>query len=259
MITVANIGSGSKGNSTLVRDSNTTVLIDAGFSCRQLVLRLTSLGVEPEDLDAIVVTHEHSDHIDGLRVFTKRFGTPVYCTDKTADTHPIHNQQLSRLETFGNSEPFTIGSLDFSPFSIPHDAADPVAFVIETEGIRIGHCTDAGYPTELIRHSLKGCNLLVLESNHDYRMLIDGPYPWPLKQRIMGRTGHLNNESCAELLKDIYHHDLIAVRLAHLSQENNTGELASKESLLALKPLQNGRNVDVGVLIQDGPATPMTY
>jgi phosphoribosyl 1,2-cyclic phosphodiesterase len=134
-----------------------------------------------------------------------------------------------------------------------------VAFVIETEGMRIGHCTDIGYPTELARHNLRGCNLLLLESNHDYRMLIDGPYPWPVKQRIMGRTGHLNNEVAAELLAELYHDDLLAVRLAHMSQENNCSQLVQQMAVDAIAAKANGNQVDIRVLEQGGPVIAMQY
>ena len=226
MIEVTILGSGSSGNATLVRSEQTSILIDAGFSHRQLGLRMASAGWNPARLDAVIISHEHTDHICGLRVLCKRHPVPVYTSEVTLASGRFDEMGLTRLEHISAGEEFCIGDLNIKPFSVPHDAADPLGFIIGCNGIKLGHVTDLGYAPELTSHHLQGCNILVLESNHDPDMLLYGPYPWPIKQRILSRTGHLSNSASAELLAKVASSDLVAVLLAHLSQQNNTPELA---------------------------------
>lgn len=227
MVEITVLGSGSSGNATLIRSADTAILVDAGFSCKQLVERMADgAKFDAGRLDGILVSHEHIDHIRGLRVLTKRLGAPVYSAAATHATREVQEQEIKRPERITSGESFSIGAMTISPFTIPHDAADPLGFIIEVEGLRIGHVTDIGYPTELARHLLRGCHVIVLETNHDRDMLLNGPYPWHLKQRIMSRTGHMSNPDAGELLAEVVHSDLVAVVLAHLSRENNTPDKA---------------------------------
>jgi phosphoribosyl 1,2-cyclic phosphodiesterase len=226
MIEVTILGSGSSGNATLVRSPRSSLLIDAGFSCRQLRLRLAECGWSVAKLDAILVTHEHTDHIAGLRVLCAGHRIPVFATEATHAGRELAAAGISCVESFRAGEEFKVGDMVIHPFSVPHDAVDPVGFVVSVNGIRYGHVTDIGSPTALVRHHLRGCHLLALETNHDPAMLIDGPYPWFLKQRIMSRLGHLSNPDASALLSEVSGPELQAVFLAHLSLENNTPDLA---------------------------------
>lgn len=228
MLEITVLGSGSSGNATLVRSEKTALLIDAGFSLRQLTIRMATCGCSPDLLDGVLISHEHTDHITGLRVLNNKYPLPVYSSQLTLGSNALDGSGLTKKENIEAGIPFTVGDFEITPFTVPHDAIDPFGFIIESHGIRIGYVTDLGYATELVRHHLRGCNLLVLESNHDRDMLLEGPYPWPIKQRIMSRTGHLSNSDTATLLSDILHSDLTAVCLAHLSRENNTPILAEK-------------------------------
>lgn len=216
------LAGGSKGNSIFVETPRTRIMIDAGLSCKQLEIRLGHIQVPPETINAIVVTHEHRDHVQGVDVFVKKYGTPVY-VNRTAykDLKPLLPRVLNPC-FFHSSEDFIINDLALSPFSIPHDASDPVGLLVKNNGKRLGVVSDLGYATRLVRERLKGVHSLVLESNHDTDMLFDGPYPWALKQRVKGKNGHLSNEDSKELLEDIFHSsDLKCVVLTHLSETNN--------------------------------------
>ncbi|HUX08875.1 MAG TPA: MBL fold metallo-hydrolase [Acidobacteriota bacterium] len=226
MIEVTVLGSGSSGNATLIRSERTSILIDAGFSHRQLKLRMASVGWDPARLDAVIISHEHTDHICGLRVLCKRHSMPVFSAEATFASRRFDEMGLTRIEHVNAGEEFSIGDLDIKPFSVPHDAADPLGFIVRCNGMTLGHVTDLGYAPELTARSLQECNILVLESNHDPDMLLYGPYPWPIKQRILSRTGHLSNSASSELLAKVASSDLAVVFLAHLSQQNNTPELA---------------------------------
>jgi phosphoribosyl 1,2-cyclic phosphodiesterase len=226
MIEVTVLGSGSSGNATLVRSERAAILVDAGFSLRQIKLRMADARFHPADLDAVIVSHEHTDHISGLRVLCKRHRTPVYTSEATHLAGRFGEMGIERIESVRAGEEFKVGDIEIKPFSVPHDAADPLGFVIRGNGVALGHVTDLGYAPELTAFHLQGCNILVLESNHDPEMLINGPYPWPIKQRILSRTGHLSNADSAALLARVASSELAAVFLAHLSQQNNTPELA---------------------------------
>lgn len=259
MLEISVLGSGSRGNATLVRTEKTSVLIDAGFTCKQITLRMAEAGWSPDRLDGIVVSHEHSDHIRGLRVLNRRHEQTLYASEATLDTPEVRATELGRTVSITAGESFSIGDIDITPFTIPHDAADPLGFIIEAEGIRLGHVTDIGFPTELARHHLRGCHALVLESNHDRDMLINGPYPWPVKQRIMSRSGHLENTDAAVLLADVLHGDLQTVLLAHLSQQNNSPDAASTSFATMLDEKANGHRPRVIVTSQDTPAETIRF
>jgi phosphoribosyl 1,2-cyclic phosphodiesterase len=311
MVRFTVLASGSKGNSTVVTGGRTRILVDAGLSCRELFRRMALAGEEPETLDAIIVTHEHSDHVSGIAVTARKLGIPVYFTEGThrawmrwltprrqmtyaqwlelsrkqaaerqaeatcaeegepddADlptepfpdlAQPNHDQTesvspamaqdvaheaaaiaaespaarpkdptwLPAVEYFKAGEPFDIGDIAVSPFTIPHDAADPVGFVFRAEGVRMAFATDLGYIPPNVKAQLKGVDLLLLESNHDLEMLRDGPYPWQVKQRVLSRVGHLSNDAAAEFLENSYDGQAAHIILAHLSESNNLPELA---------------------------------
>lgn len=299
MVRFTVLASGSKGNSAVISGGRTRILVDAGLSCREIFRRMKLAGEEPNTLDAIVITHEHQDHINGLAVTARKLGIPVYFTEAThrawvrwltprrqmsyaqwlelcrkqaaerraeleadlqspADTDPEEVEAdgssapaagasldppaekpsdrppsfkedptwLPAVEYFQAGRPFAIGDISLSPFTIPHDAADPVGFVLSAEGVRLGFATDLGYITPNVRQQLRNLDLLLLESNHDLEMLRDGPYPWAVKQRVLSRVGHLSNKAASEFLLTGYDGQARYVILAHLSENNNLPELA---------------------------------
>jgi phosphoribosyl 1,2-cyclic phosphodiesterase len=230
------LGSGSRGNCTYIGSGTTSILVDAGLSARETVKRLEQIGKAPEDIRAVCVSHEHSDHVAGLRVLHTRHGIPLYANAGTVEGvgRDLRMRELP-WQVFTNGSPFGIGDMTIEPFSVPHDAYDPVGFVIDAGGVRIGVVTDMGIPTTLVRERLKRCRVVVVEANHDERMLKEAKRPWHLKQRIMGRQGHLSNETAAGMLADIAGPDLDQVFLAHISDECNEEGLAvqTTESELA--------------------------
>ncbi|MDT8318329.1 MAG: MBL fold metallo-hydrolase [bacterium] len=220
------LGSGSKGNSIYIEGGGARVLVDAGLCGKELTSRLEAVGASPGDIDAILVTHNHRDHISGVGVMARRYNIPVYCAYKTIKAAERVWGKIEDINEIEAGNLFTVNGLELYPFSTPHDSAHSVGFIFKAGEKKGGIATDLGFVTRLVRESLKNCNILVLESNHDEKMLIDGPYPWHLKQRIRGREGHLSNGDCADLLDDIYHDGLQKVVLAHLSEENNRPDLA---------------------------------
>lgn len=296
------LASGSKGNSTVVSSTHTRILVDAGMSCREIFRRMRSVGEEPETLDAILITHEHQDHVQGLQVTARKLGIPVYFTEathrawmrwmtprkrltyaewlaqrqqeaarkkaeaeasanppdadaespfyreaelaecaaeeeelKTEDKAEADPCALPGVEYFRAGTHFSIGDISVSAFTIPHDAVDPVGFVFQAEGVRIGIATDLGYMPPNVGIQLRGCDVLMLESNHDLEMLRDGPYPWSVKQRVLSRVGHLSNDATAKFLETNYDGQASYVVLAHLSESNNLPELARVSAERALR------------------------
>ena len=289
MVRFTVLASGSKGNSTVISGGRTSILVDCGLSCRELFRRMKLAGEEPKSLAAIVITHEHSDHVNGVAVTARKLGIPVFFTEAThrawmrwltprkqmtyaqwlelcrkqaaerqaeadaatdegepdesdllaetssesaeaqAESEPAKSKDptwLPAVEYFQAGQPFEIGDIAISPFTVPHDAADPVGFVFRAEGVRMGYATDLGYIPPNMKAQLQGVDLLLLESNHDLEMLRDGPYPWAVKQRVLSRVGHLSNEAAAEFLENGYDGQAAYVILAHLSENNNLPELA---------------------------------
>jgi phosphoribosyl 1,2-cyclic phosphodiesterase len=314
MVRFTVLASGSKGNSAVVSGGRTRILVDAGLSCRELFRRMKLAGEDPQTLDAIVITHEHQDHINGLAVTARKLGIPVYFTEAThrawmrwltprrlmtyaqwleqckrqqaerqaeiesaADPSEAEDPEtdagkgvpltvdglttaaaapvplavesepqaaalrddpawLPAVEYFEAGQPFSIGDIHLSPFTIPHDAADPVGFVFSMEGVRLGFATDLGYITPNVRAQLRQLDLLLLESNHDLEMLRDGPYPWQVKQRVLSRVGHLSNDAAAEFLASGYDGQAAYIILGHLSESNNLPDLARVAAERALAP-----------------------
>ena len=305
MVRFTVLASGSKGNCTVLSGGRTRILVDAGLSCRELFKRMKLAGEEPTSLNAIVITHEHQDHVNGLVVTALKLGIPVYFTEAThrawmrwltprrqmsyaqwletvrkqaaerraepesateaaendlddadvensvetaptssdpapdpaldtvfdpsGDRPPTLKQDptwLPATEYFQPGQPFSIGDICLNPFTIPHDAADPVGFVFSSEGVRMGFATDLGYITPNVREQLRDLDLLLLESNHDLEMLRDGPYPWSVKQRVLSRVGHLSNDAASAFLAEDYDGQATYVILGHLSENNNLPELA---------------------------------
>jgi len=309
MVRVTVLGSGSKGNCTVVSTSRTRIVLDAGLSCREIVKRMRFSGEEPEKLDGILITHEHQDHVQGLSVMARRWNVPVYATKAThaawrewitprttmsfnawlelrrqeyaeslpsgstaevpsgeiavlaasaEKSEPARTEELPPanpamedraylpcVEHFRAGFPFEVGDISVTPFTIPHDAADPVGFVLRAEGMRIVVATDLGYLAPNVRMHLRGADVLIIESNHDVEMLRDGPYPWVVKQRVLSRVGHLSNDTVGEYLASEYDGGARYVILAHISQSNNLPALArsSAERALASKMSLLGNKV----------------
>ena len=225
-----NLASGSSGNCTYIGDDHTHLCVDAGISGRRMESGLNEIGLSLSDMAGILITHEHSDHIGGLSVISRRYGIPIYATGGTINgirSIPRFRDIPSGLfHEIRAEEPFHLGDFHIHPIRISHDAADPVAFRFENGGHSMAVMTDLGTYDETVIKSLSGAEALMLEANHDVRMLQAGPYPYYLKKRILSDRGHLSNESCGKLLARLLHEKLKAVILGHLSQENNMAELA---------------------------------
>jgi phosphoribosyl 1,2-cyclic phosphodiesterase len=317
MMRMTVLASGSKGNSTVISSSRTRVLVDAGLSCRELLRRMAMAGEDAAKLDAILITHEHQDHVAGLSVLARRLNIPVFftepthrawvrmltprttmsyakwleqvqrekearaaavasmrcdgaafdCRDDSGDgvelpLDPDEEElcgseaelaaakkpdptQLPAVEYFHSGTRFAIGDIEITPFTIPHDAADPCGFVFESEGVRMAVATDLGYMPPNVKAALKRMDVLLLESNHDLEMLRDGPYPWSVKQRVLSRVGHLSNHATAEFLEKDYDGGAAWIVLGHLSESNNAPELARlcAEQALRERPTLLGNRV----------------
>ncbi len=241
MARVVALGSGSSGNATLLEFGRRRLLIDAGLSARDLAARLDAVGVAPGTIDAIVLSHEHHDHARGMERFAVKHGIPVFTTPETLAALNLAPRHLPAWHAFDSRTAFDVAEVRVRPFAVPHDAVDPVGFVVEGEGVRIGIATDLGHATTLVLTSLARCHVLLVEANHDDDMLIGGPYPWALKQRIGGRLGHLSNAEAAALLAAAVDDDCQAVVLAHLSESNNTAERARGAVAEALAAAGRGR------------------
>mgnify|MGYP002795023791 CR=1 FL=1 len=220
------LGSGSKGNSVYIESGTTAILIDAGFSGKEMAARLQTIGRRIEDLDALFVTHEHHDHIHGVGVLSRRYDIPVYSNYGTLKKGEKLLGRLFRHCEFGTGETFQMQDFEIRTFSVSHDAAEPVGFIISNGNMTLAYCTDTGTVSRLLQQRLIGCHALILEFNYDLKMLKNGPYPLALQQRVTSRHGHLANEAGANFLQSLLHHQLQYVVLAHLSAVNNHPDLA---------------------------------
>jgi len=229
------LASGSKGNSIVVWDEDSAVLVDAGISAKKTQRALGELGIDPKHISAILVTHEHSDHVGGIRVLSNRFGLRVHATAGTASALNELGIRVSSDDIIRANRPMDIGELTIKPFRVSHDAAEPVGFVVESKNTKVGIATDLGRMDVQVRGSLSSCNVVYLEANHDVDMLMSGPYPWALKERILGPRGHLSNEACARALPEIIGKRTRKVMLCHLSETNNTAVAAINEAQRVLE------------------------
>ncbi|MBU2489140.1 MAG: MBL fold metallo-hydrolase [Proteobacteria bacterium] len=225
-IRITVLASGSKGNATVISDGVTSVLVDTGLSAKETARRMALAGLFPEELSAVIVTHEHRDHVIGVGPFCRRHKVAAFMTRETLQgARPIVGV-LPAVEHFRCGRAFSVGTLSFRPFSTSHDAADPMGFTLEACGIKIGMVTDLGVATSMVAHHLTGCRALILEANHDPKMLEQGPYPWSLKQRVASRIGHLSNEDARDLLGRVLNPGMTHIILGHLSETNNLPEKA---------------------------------
>lgn len=216
------LSSGSKANCTFVEAGGKRFLVDCGLSGKQAELRLAEISVDPASLNAILVTHEHADHIHGVATLSRRYGIPVYANAGTME----RIAKPRGREIFVTGQDFSLGGVECTPFSIAHDAVDPVGFSLRAEGLKLVVVTDLGRVTTLVREHVQGANAILLESNHDQEMLQSCSYAWELKQRIASTHGHLCNEAAGQLLEDIMHPELFHIVLGHLSENSNTPGLA---------------------------------
>ncbi|MGN6555837.1 MAG: MBL fold metallo-hydrolase [Verrucomicrobiota bacterium] len=248
------LGSGSAGNCAYVETPEARILVDAGFSTRQIRERLATIGRTPESLTGILITHEHSDHIQGLTVLAQKLRIPVYCNRPTHDAIQFQLDVKFDCRLFATGSSFEIGDVVVETFSIPHDAQDPVGFLLRAPGTNIGFLTDLGHATKLVLERVRCANVLVLEANHDVQLLQDCPRrPWSLKQRILGRHGHLSNEAAADAAQEIMSAELRHLYLGHLSRECNRPELAHAAMKTRLEKI-GATHVALAVARQDAPA-----
>ncbi len=261
------LASGSRGNCTVFSNSNASILVDAGLSCRETFKRMREVGEDPRKLKAILVSHEHGDHVAGLPVLARKLQIPVYVTEATyyswrrftrdAEGKPA---KLERREHFQVGRSFAVNGMTVMPFTISHDAADPCGFTLQSHGIKVGIVTDLGYVTPNVKQNLRGCDVLMIESNHDLEMLRNGPYPWMVKQRVMSRVGHLSNAALADFFEKDYDGQAAFLVLAHLSEHNNHPELAREAAYRALggKIRPNlFQSCALSLALQDKPLQPL--
>jgi phosphoribosyl 1,2-cyclic phosphodiesterase len=250
---IAVLGSGSRGNALLIESGGRRLLIDAGFSCRRIEKLLDGLGVDPGTVEALVVTHEHVDHSRGIDRMARRHGMEVWATAGTLEgCDRLSDEVRARVRVVASGERFEAAGFEIEPFAVPHDAREPVGMVVEdAAGRRLGLVADLGSRSRLAWGRLAELDCLVLETNHDLEMLRNGPYPWPLKQRVAGRHGHLSNRDAADGIAELLSDRLRWVVLYHLSQTNNRPALAAAEIGEALA--REGAAVEVAVSDQDRP------
>lgn len=249
MFQVGVIASGSKGNCIVVRGNTGAILIDAGLAGKKITEGLIQLNIPPEELLAVVISHEHSDHIKGAGIICRKYNLPLYITN---DTFACSAGRLGKLPcgviNFEPGNSFTIGDLIINPFASSHDAVESSNFVILQENnelSQLGVATDCGYLTRLMKERLRDCTTLIIESNHDEMMLMTGPYPWELKQRVKGRQGHLSNKQAVSVVSQVIHPGLKRLILAHLSEQNNRPELAFKEMNSFLNEIKHDLHLQV--------------
>lgn len=243
------LASGSKGNCIFLGTSQAKILIDAGLSAKATIAKLAEINVDIADIDAILITHDHTDHIQGLKVLAYKLGIPVFANHETAKGIVETFHDCPKFKIFSTGETFEFRDMEIHPFSVQHDTIDPVAFTIKVDNLKLGFCTDLGFVTSLVQSHLQGCDYLYVEANHQPSMVHSSARPMIYKQRVLGRSGHLSNEACGNLLSSVYHPNLKHVHLAHLSSECNTPETA----LSVIKEIleKNGISVEMCIAPQD--------
>jgi len=251
------LASGSKGNAVFVGSAGGGVLVDAGLPGRQIEAPLQAVGIAPERVGAVLVTHGHRDHLSGVGVWARRHRVPIYltraCREASGETLGPRGLDRVDLRFFDPGQPFEVEGLGFHPVSTSHDAPESVGFRVTDGAVVLGFATDLGFASHLVRHALRGADVLYVESNHDEDLLVNGPYPWFLKQRIRSRHGHLSNAACAALLGELLHPGLKAVVLGHLSETNNEPRLAYAAARRVLDRAGAGDDVTLLVARQDRP------
>ncbi|HLB52229.1 MAG TPA: MBL fold metallo-hydrolase [Chlamydiales bacterium] len=254
------LASGSKGNAIFLGTKKTRILIDAGGSLLSLQKRLSELDVAIETLDAVLVTHEHIDHIQALCLLSERYQVPIFANAETAKGIVSYFKERAtsqKFKIFTTGETFSFADLEIHPFSIPHDTLDPVGFTIRHEGLKLGFCADLGMVTPLVRKELQGCRYLYVEANHQPSMVHSSHRPAVYKERVLGKQGHLSNEECRDLILSVYNKDLQHIHLAHLSSECNVPELALRTVQEGLH--LHGQEVDVSIAYQDRVSKPIHF
>lgn len=257
MVKFCSLSSGSSGNAVFLEYDGTSVLIDCGVSCRRICDMLHQIGKLPEDISGILVTHEHSDHIKGISVFTKKYHTPVFSAKNTFENMPETNcvaKDFQHFITSGNE--FSLGNIDVLPFSIPHDAAMPFGYAFQLGDKKISVATDMGKIDSDVALHLKGSDLVLLESNHDAQMLIDGPYPYFLKRRILSEHGHLSNDQASKLALSLARTGTSRFLFGHLSDTNNTPDIVLNTMISCFEQegFVNGKNIDIAVANRYSPS-----
>ncbi len=256
-IRFCSLASGSSGNCEYLETDKVRILIDSGLSGIQIQKKLCSIGVEPNTVDCILVTHEHKDHTKGVGVLSRRFNIPIYANQKTWESmeKDIGNIEDSNIKIFKTEKEFEISDLGVLPFKTSHDAEDPVGYSFYYKNKKISIATDTGYATSDIKKRIKGSDILMIESNHDVEMLKAGRYPWFLKKRIMSNDGHLSNEDAGDLIKEVLNGNNETVILSHLSKENNFPDLAYQtvKNVLDESGIVINEDINVEVALRDIP------
>jgi phosphoribosyl 1,2-cyclic phosphodiesterase len=257
MIGFCPLASGSKGNCIYLGTEQTKILIDAGLSAKSIIQKLQQINVDIADIDAILVSHEHTDHIQGLKVLAFRMGIPILSNIETAKGIVDYFHARPKFKIFTTGDIFEFGDLQIHPFSIQHDTLDPVGFTIHTGSLKLGFCTDLGFVTSLVTTRLSACDYLYVEANHQPSMVHASSRPMLYKQRVLSRTGHLSNEACGQLLTQVFHPNLKHVHLAHLSGECNSPEVALQviHNMLQLQ----GLKLDLSIAPQDTLAKAFSF
>ena len=238
------LASGSSGNCHVITDEESYILIDAGLSGKQIQSKLSEINMDPKKLSAILISHEHSDHIQGAGILSRRFNIPIYANEGTwrGMESKLGKVACDNIRLFETTQSFNVGSIQIKPYSISHDANEPVGFCLESQGFKISIATDLGYMTEEITTEIKDSNLVVLESNHDVEMLKAGSYPYYLKRRILSNEGHLSNDAAGYAIVDLVKNNVKNILLAHLSKENNFPELA----MATVKNILESNQINIG-------------
>lgn len=257
MIGFCPLASGSKGNSIYLGTPKTKILIDAGLSAKMTIAKLAEINVDISEIDAILVTHEHHDHILGLKTLAFKREIPIFANHETAKGIVEHFHDCPKFKIFSTGESFNLGDLNIHPFSIQHDTLDPVAFTVRIDNLKLGFCTDLGFVTTLVENQLKECDFLYIEANHEPSMVYACSRPMIYKQRVLGRTGHLSNQACGDLLAKVANPKLKHVHLAHLSSECNSPDTALNIVGGILK--KYGIHLDLSIAFQNMVSKPIFF
>ena len=251
------LASGSKGNSIAIKSEETLLLVDAGISAKQLRMRMQAVDLDLDQVEGVIVTHEHTDHIASLRYLNQKMRIPIFCNGETAKGIYQALHFIPKCKIFSTGERFSYKDIEVDPFTIPHDTLDPIALRLKVGELQLGICTDLGFVPSLAKKKLQYCDLLYVEANHDPLLVQQSSRPSVYKTRVLGSQGHLSNEAAAEFLAELYHKDLKAVYLAHLSSECNTKEKALEKVEEKLRCLR--ADIPIFIANQDAVSTPFFF